>query len=329
MRYQCSMTDLRSYTVGWICANSSALVAARALLDEEYPGPGAVAVHDSNCYTLGRIGTHQVVIAILPDGEYGSVSAMCVSKDMLHTFPNIGIGFMVGTGGAAPSSDHDIRLGDVVISMPRNGISGVCRYDFGKTIQDQPFIITGYLNQPSAALQTAVAGLKSRYEAEGHQITETIEKVLQGKHRLRRNYGRPEQSSDVLYKPHVVHPKDADVGCESFCGSNPAHIVLRKERVEEKGHPAIHYGPIGSANRLMKCAHTRDQLAKDKGVLCFEMEAAGLMNHFPCLVVRGICNYADTHKNKRWQGYAAMAAAAYVKDLLRCIAIDKVETKEI
>ena len=54
-------------------------------------------------------------------------------------------------------------------------------------------------------------------------------------------------------------------------------------------------------------------------MLCFEMEAAGLMNNFPCLVVRGICDYADSHKNKQWQPYAAATAAAYAKELLSVI----------
>jgi nucleoside phosphorylase len=78
----------------------------------------------------------------------------------------------------------------------------------------------------------------------------------------------------------------------------------------------VHYGLIASRNKLMKDALFRDTLVAEKDVLCFEMEAAGLMNHFPCLVIRGICDYSDSHKNKEWQGYAAMAAAAYTKDLL-------------
>ena len=77
----------------------------------------------------------------------------------------------------------------------------------------------------------------------------------------------------------------------------------------------------------MKDALVRDALAKEKDVLCFEMEAAGLMNHFPCLVIRGICDYSDSHKNKEWQGYAAMAAAAYTKDLLCRIPPNKVEAE--
>jgi nucleoside phosphorylase len=66
----------------------------------------------------------------------------------------------------------------------------------------------------------------------------------------------------------------------------------------------------------MKDAITRDELGQRHGVLCFEMEAAGLMNAFPCLVIRGICDYSDTHKNDKWQPYAAAAAASYAKELL-------------
>jgi nucleoside phosphorylase len=78
---------------------------------------------------------------------------------------------------------------------------------------------------------------------------------------------------------------------------------------------------------LMKDAVMRDSLASE-GVLCFEMEAAGLANRFPCLVIRGICDYSDSHKNKRWQGYAAMTAAAYAKDLLKVMLPRRVEIEK-
>ncbi|ORY56389.1 uncharacterized protein BCR38DRAFT_505334 [Pseudomassariella vexata] len=78
----------------------------------------------------------------------------------------------------------------------------------------------------------------------------------------------------------------------------------------------------------MKDPSVRDRLSKEMDVLCLEMEAAGLMNHFPCLVIRGICDYSDTHKNKEWQGYAAMAAAAYAKDLLNRTAPNRVEAEK-
>jgi hypothetical protein len=76
---------------------------------------------------------------VLPDGEYGTASAAGVARDMLSSFPSVRLGLMVGIGGGAPNSKHDIRLGDIVVSAPRNGKGGVFQYDFGKTIQDQSF----------------------------------------------------------------------------------------------------------------------------------------------------------------------------------------------
>jgi nucleoside phosphorylase len=74
----------------------------------------------------------------------------------------------------------------------------------------------------------------------------------------------------------------------------------------------------------MKHGDTRDRLPQKDGILCFEMEAAGLMDNFPCLVIRGICDYADSHKNKQWQEYAAATAAAYAKELLSVIPANQV-----
>lgn len=318
------MSDPLAYTVGWICAITTEYVAARAFLDDEHDSPATVAFYDSNEYTLGRIGRHNVVIAVLPDGEYGNASAASVAKDMLHSFPNVRIGLMVGTGGGAPSLKHDIRLGDVVVSAPRNGKGGVFQYDFGKTVQGQEFLTTGYLNQPPTVLRAAVAGLKARYEADGHQIADMIEKVLASKHKLRNKYGKPDAATDRLYKSSEIHPQDAKEACASVCSNNPSVMVSRTKRSEEEDDPAIHYGLIASANRLIEDAQFRDKLAQHDEVLCFEMEAAGLMNIFPCLVIRGICNYADTHKNKEWQGHAAMAAAAYAKELLARIPPKKI-----
>lgn len=61
-------------------------------------------------------------------------------------------------------------------------------------------------------------------------------------------------------------------------------------------------------------------------ILCFEMEAVGLMNDFKCLVIRGICDYADSHKNKLWQPYAAAVAAAYATELLSVIPVVQIQT---
>ncbi|KAL7924341.1 hypothetical protein ACQKWADRAFT_267042 [Trichoderma austrokoningii] len=325
------MSDPHNYTVGWICAIPTEYVAAQAFLDEKYEGLEYTFYNDNddNNYTLGKIGRHNIVIAVLPNGEYGLSSAASVARDMLRSFHNIRIGLMVGIGGGAPSPKHDIRLGDVVVGVPKNGKGGVVQYDFGKAIQGQEFQETGFLNQPPTLLRTAINGLIAQHDIQGNQLREAVDSVLDKNRRLRkRGYNRPEAIADKLYRSQVVHPLNNETGCTVACGNNPQSLVERPERDEDDDDPAIHYGLIASANTLMKDATVRDKLMAEKDVLCFEMEAAGLMNHFPCLVIRGICDYSDSHKNKEWQGYAAMTAAAYAKDLLSRIAPQRVEAEK-
>lgn len=318
------MSDPAQYTVGWICALETEYVAARAFLDKKHARPEALSPNDHNHYTLGEIGGHQVVIAVLPDGEYGTSSAAGVARDMLHSFPNIRFGLMVGIGGGVPLK-HDIRLGDIIVSSPRNGHGGLLQYDFGKELQGQEFHQTGFLNQPPAILRTAVSGLRTQYEEEGHRLKESIQTVLEGNKRLKRKYTRPLTESDRLYESHLAH-SDPESCCNEHCDNSK--LIQRPKRDEEENDPAVHYGLIASGNRVIKDALFRDKLAAAQDVLCFEMEAAGLMNHFPCLVIRGVCDYADSHKSKEWQGYAAMTAAAYAKDLLHQIIPQRVDAEK-
>ena len=110
------------YTVGWICALQAELAASQAMLDEEHPDL-LQAENDTNAYTLGRIGCHNVVLACLPSGTTGICAAATAAKDLLRSFPKVRFGLMVGVGGGAPSNPSDdpckdIRLGDVVVSNP-------------------------------------------------------------------------------------------------------------------------------------------------------------------------------------------------------------------
>ncbi|KAL5088802.1 hypothetical protein Trisim1_006217 [Trichoderma cf. simile WF8] len=326
------MSNPNDYTVGWISAITTEYVAARAVLDEIHEGPDMVSTNDSNNYTLGRIGKHNVVIAVLPDGEYGISSAARVAADLSHSFPNVRFGLLVGIGGGAPSRKHDIRLGDVVVSSPgsSNGVnhSGVFQYDFGKTVQGQSFQTTGFLNQPPFLLRAAVTGVKAKYEEEGHRIKANIGAILDKNPRLRKKYQQPDPSSDRLYHSYIYHPTNEERNCAMSCGNTLSSLILRPERGEYEDDPMIHYGLVASANQLMEDAVLRDKLATEKDVKCFETEAAGLMNHFPCLVIRGISDYSDSHKNEEWQGYAAMVAAVYTKDLLYKIAPNRVEDEK-
>ncbi|KAI8272461.1 Kinesin light chain [Colletotrichum sp. SAR11_57] len=323
------MADSKAYTVGWICALPTEFDAAQAFLDEEHDDCPPVAQNDNNNYALGKIGRHNVVIAVLPDREYGTNAAGTVARDMLHSFPNVRIGLMVGIGGGAPSSRYDVRLGDVVVSSRNGGKGGVFQYDFGKVVQNQDisFEHTGFLDQPPTLLRTAVNALKSRYKRKGHQLNTAIDGALERWPRLRGEYSRPPLASDRLYRSEITHPHSSE-GCIRVCSDDSTHMIPRAKRGEHTDDPAIHYGLIASANQLMKNATLRDKLAAEYGVVCFEMEAAGLMNHFPCMVIRGICDYSDSHKNKEWQGFAAMTAAAYAKDLILQIAPTSVEAEK-
>ncbi|KAG9637741.1 purine and uridine phosphorylase, partial [Aureobasidium melanogenum] len=322
------MSDPQQYTVGWICALTTEYIAARQFLNKEHDLPTHVSANDINGYTLGEMAGHNVVIAVLPRGTYGLSSAASVAANMLNSFPNIRVGLMVGIGGGAPIAKRDIRLGDVVVSSPENFTGGVYQYDYGKTVQGREFQQTGFLNKPPAVVLTALSVPESTYESEGHDIENRINAILDKKPKLKKKYSRPAQGTDCLYKSTIVHPYGSEGDCRQLCGDQPHLMVKRPEREEDENDSSVHYGIIASANQLMKDATMRDTLAKEKDILCFEMEAAGLMDGFPCLVVRGICDYSDSHKNKEWQGYAAMTAAAYAKDLLAKMVLSRVEQEE-
>lgn len=126
--------------------------------------------------------------------------------------------------------------------------------------------------------------------------------------------GLPRLTEDRTLELHVSRSKNRKLICWSC---DKRRLIPREPRPTSE--PVIFYGNIASADQVMRHAHTRDALRDKYKVLCFEMEAAGLMNDFPCLVIRGICDYSDSHKNKLWQRYAAATAAAYARELLEAI----------
>jgi nucleoside phosphorylase len=314
------MSDPQEYTIGWICAIETEYTAAVAFLDEIHTPPDYVSANNRNSYTLGKMSGHNIVIAVRPDGECGPDSATAAAKDMVESFPNVRIGLMVGIGGGAPTAKHDVRLGDIVVGIQHGKTGSVRQYDYGKTMKSRSFQQTGVLISPPAVVLTAVSSLASRYNTAGHEIEASVMAVLERKPRLQQKYGRPPQEIDRLYESELVHPYSSRT-CELCCGHRKADIVMRSER----GSLAVHYGVIASASQLMRHATIRDIIAKEEGVMCFETEAAGLTDRFPWLIVRGICGYSDSHNNKRWHGYAAITATAYIKDLLTMMVPGQVE----
>ncbi|KAH8590554.1 hypothetical protein B0O99DRAFT_521179, partial [Bisporella sp. PMI_857] len=278
-----------NYNVGWISAIHPEHVAASVFLDEKDDGPYHTPLTDSNAYTLGKIKEHNAVIAVLPAGDYDLVTASHVASNMMSAFPNIKIGLTVGIGGGAPSHKHDIHLGDIVVSIPSNGLGGVFHYNFGKLIQGREFKDMKHLNKPPALLRAAVNGLKTEYAIHGQPLERSVDDILDKYSNLRGDYSRPDPSTNRLYKSKVLHSSD-DSNCAAVCSKDPSDLVQRSER-PEGNKLIIHYGLIASADQLMKNALIRDKLVAGKDIL-----AVGLVDSFPCLAIRGICDYSDTHK---------------------------------
>ena len=312
--------QLADFTIGWISALEIECIAACELLDEEYENDKAPKInelHNHAIYTYGRIQKHNLVIASLPYSRYGLVSAARVAERMRSSFPALQLLLMVGIAGGAPSLHHDIRLGDVVVS------GGVIQYNYGKAIQMREFEERGYPTPPVDVFFNAIGALKALHRRQGHHISKTISHMLRKNQRLRAEYSRPGAVLDRLYKSDYVHRGllcDCLTLIQDEDGKSQQYLIQRCQRSSEDNDPAIHHGLIASADQLIKDATLRDTLARKHNVLCFETEAAGLMDGpFPCLVIRGISDYADSHKNDNWQEYAAATAASYAKELLNMI----------
>ncbi|KAJ3469863.1 hypothetical protein MRS44_003928 [Fusarium solani] len=316
MRTRLKSPDL--YTVGWIAALPIERAAATALLHDRHDEPEGFDQHrsDENSYTWGRIGQHNVVIASLPAGVYGIAAAATTASDLIHSLPHIRIGLLVGIGGgiARPDLGRDIRLGDIVVSQPDGTTGGVVQYDFGKAKANGIWERKGSLDKPPRVLLHALSSLQTEHMIAGSRVPELLHAMWEANPRMRistNSFTYQGAENDRLFQSQHDH-----IGGNNCDKCDSSWDVKRDRR--ESTDPEIHYGVIASGNTLIKDAATRDSLLEDTGqqCLCVEMEAAGLMDRFPCLVIRGICDYADSHKNDRWQRYAAATAAAFAVELL-------------
>ncbi|KAL4935809.1 hypothetical protein BDV06DRAFT_233938 [Aspergillus oleicola] len=285
-----------SYTVAWICALPVELAAAKVFLDEVHPRL-TQPESDHNVYTLGSVSGHNIVVACLPAGVYGTTSATAAVSHLISTYQNVQFGLMVGVGGGVPKGNPNIQLGNIVVSKPTNTSSGVIQYDYGKTLQSRRLYRTGSLNKPPSLLLKVIAQMESDSILGRGLLSKIMASYLQ-KEEVRGQFPRP--SNDLLFQSTYNHSSDNPT-C-STC--DQSQRVDRPERVAKE--PQIHYGLIASGN----------QIAQELNILCFEMEAAGLMDEIPSLVIRGICDYCDSHKHREWQLYAAFVATAYTKAVL-------------
>ncbi|KAL7658266.1 hypothetical protein ACMYSQ_004399 [Aspergillus niger] len=292
------------YKLGIICALHIELMAVRALFDETHENL-PISENDDNYYALGSIAKHNVVAACLPLGTYGTNPAAIVATHMKRSFPALRFCLLVGIGAGVPSEKYQIRLGDIVVSKASGRYPGVLPYDMIKCLEFGASELNGCLSPPPAHLMALISELES--DPGG---SSTLQEYIRQIEERQPQYKYPGAIKDRLFASSYMH-SGGDESCDQC---NPLCEIRRPPRTT--AYPKVHYGLIASGNKLIRSAEKRDMLGREHNVLCFEMEGAGIVNSFPCLVIRGICDYADSHKNKIWQKYAAAVAAAYAKLLL-------------
>jgi nucleoside phosphorylase len=309
------------YHVAWICAVADLeLLPARLMLDEEHPTPPYDTHYDENTYICGSINGHAVVVATCPPGETGNVNAGRLTGSMFKTFRNIRMAVLVGIGGGIPSpvvseeSLENIHLGDVVVGWPGDGKPACVYHDRGRSKVDGQFEIVGTMQNPDLRLISALGVLKSDHDLGKTTFAKQLTRLQ--RYEKKRKFAYPGAEHDRLFKAAYPHNGDNTLKCAACCDQR--QLVKRPKRsVEDQQTLVFHCGRIATGNAVIKDGKLRDQIrTRCDGALCVEMEAAGVDANRRCLVVRGISDYADSHKSDVWQSHAAGNAAAFTRELL-------------
>ncbi|KAH8654234.1 hypothetical protein BGZ61DRAFT_541507 [Ilyonectria robusta] len=338
------------FEVAIVCALPLEYDAVSLLIDKFWDESGdryGRAVGDDNRYTTGRMGNMDVVVVLL--SNMGKASAAGAAASLRASYPGVRLALLTGICGGVPKTakDEEVLLGDVIISKV------VIQHDLGRQYADgfaTKDTVEDGLGRPTRNIRNMVTYLETilgrrRLEERANTFLQTIQKKPQGRRRGP-NYAYPGADHDRLFQASYQHKHHTSTTCEcahhqggadSVCeasrsllcedlGCNDAYLV-RRDRVEEKRNlqskdrqqaqaPWIFVGRIGSGDMVVKSGENRDRLAARHKIVGFEMEGAGVWDEVPCIVVKGVCDYADSHKNKRWQDFAAATAASTAKALL-------------
>jgi nucleoside phosphorylase len=295
------------YTVAWIAPLEIEAQAALHMLDHEHSGRFGLGKGNDYIFRAGDLGGHNTIIATLPAGqEYGTGSAAALASQVKMFFPNLWFGLLVGVAAGLPSlSRHplrDIRLGDVLVGLPEGSSAGLIAYDLGKDLGAGGFQLLrdGHvLASTETVVRSAIQNIKLMAPRDVDTFRPYFEGIRRKKHSTG-DFDDPGQDQDRLYRTD----------------HKGVRRIVKRRRRPDSARTRVWYGPIGSGEKLMKNAQKRDELRDKYGIIGLEMEAAGTMNRIPVGVIRGVCDYGDEHKNKRWQSYAAAMAAAYAKAVL-------------
>ncbi|KAL3438875.1 purine and uridine phosphorylase [Aspergillus tetrazonus] len=325
------------FHIAIICALPLEFDAVEALLDEYYDETIKRLGQrgDANWYRTGRLGEHDVVLTCLPDMGQGSASS--AASSLLISFGRISLALVVGICGAVPTlpQKREIILGDVIIS------DSIVEYGLGKQYPDgfKPTVkVKDTIGRPNREIRSFISGLKTR--SMRRRLQEELSKnlaQLQGDSETDWKY--PGAVHDVLFEPHYRHKhyihtqataclcvrcqSRSDPVCDKALEGDCSTVGCAGPRIERQrlaSHsgpkPLVHFGAMASADTVMKSGEHRDALAQMGKVIGFEMEGAGVWDNLTCLVIKGVSDYADSHKSKFWQNYAAATAASCVKAFL-------------
>ncbi|KAL9093551.1 MAG: hypothetical protein Q9165_003946 [Trypethelium subeluteriae] len=333
------------FDIAIICALPIEADAVLGVFDEFWEKEGesyGKAANDSNTYTTGRIGKHNVVLAHMPG--MGKSASASVAANFCSSFESIRLGLVVGICGGAPvgiTKNEEMILGDVVVS------TGVVQFDFGRqysdrvirkdTLEDE----LGRQNMEIRGFLRKMGGLHGRKQLKDNSFIHLTELCSKNDFDA---WGYPGASKDILYPSTYRHIHQQPEACRT-CASNSSCQAARESSCEELNcdaskqiprvrlqkieqraltaktgiihGPEIYFGKVASGDLVIKSEIHRDEIARREKVIAFEMEGAGAWDHFPTVVIKGVCDYADSHKNKEWQGYAAATAAATMKAFLK------------
>ncbi|KAK6361770.1 hypothetical protein TWF730_005484 [Orbilia blumenaviensis] len=315
-----------SFEICIICALPLEANSVKALFESDDGGVGSVgkAAGDTNSYSTGKIGNHNVVLVHMHD--MGKVPAAAVAVNVKKSFENIRLALVVGICGGVPGKGPDgVMLGDVIVGKQ------VVHYDFGREYETGFVMKDGPedgLGRQVAEIRGFIRKLEAGKEALGEKLAEYLTPVLQS--------WNPEKLSsleDILYPSDYWHVHQAGTGscvgtrcqnlrevCEVALKASCEELGCERDDIirssEARASPSIFFGRVASGDKVMRSATVRDKIAQREDVIGFDMEAAGVWDYLPCILIKGVCDYSDSHKNKSWQEYAAVSAAAFTKALL-------------
>jgi nucleoside phosphorylase len=327
------------FQIAIICALRMERDTVEALMTRNYSDEGysyGKANHDNNVYTLGELGSKPIVLVAPRD--VGTTSTRQLETSLRISFPNILYAFVVGIAGAAPliyDGDRwipsNIQLGDVVISTQ------VIEYDFGKTYENgfrrktdvenalprAPAEVTNFVNKLSRGHSAAYRRILRKTNSDIARLDE-IQDVT---------YYHPGPDRDNVFPLTYRHKHQDPTTCTTCDACTEWYHEVCAEALEascevlgckpSRSVPVhdtkIHFGRYASGNSVMKSGFRRDILIKEDNVVGFDMEGAGAWEGFGTIVVKGVVDYADSHKNKGWREYpaarAALCAAAMIEEI--------------